>query len=98
VWYNDITKEVPMELNVDVIDNDTGEIYREGVLLANAHIYIVKKDGKIIKDEVEKLELDDIDGGGKLEVRNLFVEFPETVLELKRFEEDRKRAKEYWGY
>ena len=87
-----------MELNVDVIDNDTGEIYREGVLLANAHIYIVKKEGKIILDEVEKLELDDIDGGGELEVRNLYVEFPETVLELKRFEEDRKRAKEYWGY
>ena len=87
-----------MELNVDVIDNDTGEIYREGVLLASAHIYIVKKGGKIIKDEVEKLELDDIDECGELEVRNLFVEFPETVLELKRFEEDRKRAKEFWGY
>ena len=89
-----------MELNVDVIDNDTGEIYREGVLLANAHIYIVKKEGKIIKDEVEILE-----GSSntflKLDheiVRNLYVEFPETVLELKRFEEDRKRAKEYWGY
>ena len=87
-----------MELNVDVIDNDTGEIYREGVLLASAHIYIAKKNGKVIKDEVEKLELDDIDEGGELEVRNLFVEFPETVLELKRFEEDRKRAKEFWGY
>ena len=87
-----------MELNVDVIDNDTGEIYREGVLLASAHIYIAKKNGKVVKDEVEKLELDDIDGGGELEVRNLYVEFPETVLELKRFEEDRKRAKEYWGY
>jgi len=44
------------------------------------------------------LELDDIDECGELEVRNLFVEFPETVLELKRFEEDRKRAKEFWGY
>ena len=87
-----------MELNVDVIDNDTGEIYREGVLLASAHIYIAKKNGKVVKDEIEKLELDDIDEGGELEVRNLFVEFPETVLELKRFEEDRKRAKEFWGY
>ena len=87
-----------MELNVDVIDNDTGEIYREGVLLASAHIYIAKKNGKVVKDEIEKLEFDDIDEGGELEVRNLYVEFPETVLELKRFEEDRKRAKEYWGY
>jgi len=87
-----------VELKVDVIDNDTGEIYREDVLLANAHIYIAKKNGKVIKDEVEKLELDDIDGGGELEVRNLWVEFPETVLELKRFEENQKRAKEFWGY
>ena len=87
-----------MELNVDVIDNNTGEVMREGVLLANAHIYIAKKNGKVILDEVEKLELDDIDGGGELEVRNLYVQFPETVLELKRFEEDRKRAKEFWGY
>ena len=25
-----------LDLNVDVIDNETGEIYREGVLLASA--------------------------------------------------------------
>ena len=33
LWYNILTKEGPMELNVDVICNDTGEIFKEGVLL-----------------------------------------------------------------
>ena len=85
-----------MELNVDVIDNDTGEIYREGVLLASAHIYIVKKGGKIIKDEVEKLELDDIDGGGEIEVRNLWVEFPEIQEEMQK--RGWKKVQGFWRY
>ena len=87
-----------MELNVDVICNDTGEIFKEGVLLANAHLYIAKKNGKVVKDEVEKLELDDIDGGGELEVRNLWVEFPEIQEEIRKMEENQKRAREFWGY
>jgi hypothetical protein len=87
-----------MELNVDVICNDTGEIFKEGVLLANAHLYIAKKNGKVVKDEVEKLELDDIDGGGDIEVRNLWVEFPEIQEEIRKMEDYQKRVKEYWGY
>ena len=47
-----------MAFNVDVIDNDTGEIYREGVLLANAHIFISREKGKIIRDEVDIIDLD----------------------------------------
>ena len=83
-----------MELNVDVICNDTGEIFKEGVLLANAHIYIAKKGGKIVKDEVEKLELDDIDEGGEIEVRNLWVEFPEIQEEIRKYDEHAKRWRE----
>ena len=89
-----------MELNVDVICHDTGEVLREGVLLANAHIYIAKKDGKIVKDEVEKLELDDIDGGGEIEVRNLWVEIPEIQEEIRKMDEYRKswaETKVRWG-
>ena len=86
-----------MELNVDVICNDTGEIFKEGVLLASAHIYIAKKNGKVVKDEVEKLELDDIDGGGDIEVRNLWVEFPEIQEEIRKMEENQKRAREFWN-
>ena len=87
-----------MELNVDVICSDTGEILREGLLLANAHIYIAKRSGKVVKDEVEKFELDDIDGGGEIEYRNLWVEIPETQEEIRKMAENQKRAKEFWRY
>ena len=80
-----------MDLNVDVICHDTGEVLKEGVLLANAHLYIAKRGGKIVKDEVEKLELDDIDGGGDIEVRNLWVEIPEIQEEIRKFDERQKR-------
>ena len=80
-----------MELNVDVICHDTGEVLREGVLLANAHLYIAKRGGKVVKDEVEKLELEDIDGGGEIEVRNLWVEIPEIQEEIRKFDERQKR-------
>ena len=80
-----------MELNVDVICHDTGEIFQEGVLLANAHLYIAKRGGKVVKDEVEKLELEDIDGGGEIEVRNLWVEIPEIQEEIRKFDERQKR-------
>ena len=85
-----------MELNVDVICHDTGEIFQEGVLLANAHVYIAKKGGKIVKDEIEKLELDDIDGGGEIEVRNLWVEFPEIQEEIRKMDEYRKKVQGFW--
>ena len=85
-----------MELNVDVICNDTGEIFQEGVLLANAHLYIAKRGGKVVKDEVEKLELDDIDGGGDIEVRNLWVEFPEIQEEIRKMEEYHKKVQGFW--
>ena len=90
-----------MELNVDVICHDTGEVLREGVLLANAHLFIAKKGGKIVKDEVEKLELDDIDGGGEIEVRNLWVEIPEIQEEIRKSVEHARRWREVqsgWGY
>ncbi len=85
-----------MELNVDVICHDTGEIFQEGVLLANAHLYIAKRGGKVVKDEVEKLELEDIDGGGDIEVRNLWVEFPEIQEEIRKMDAYRKRVQGFW--
>ena len=89
-----------MDLNVDVICHDTGEVLREGVLLASAHIFIAKKGGKIVKDEIEKLELDEIDGGGEIEVRNLWVEIPEIQEEIRKFDERQKswaETKVRWG-
>ena len=87
-----------MDLNVDVICNDTGEVLQEGVLLANAHLYIAKRSGKVVKDEVEKFELDDIDGGGEVEIRNLWVEIPEIQEEIRKMDAYRKRVQGFWRY
>jgi hypothetical protein len=92
-----------MDLNVDVICHDTGEVLREGVLLANAHIYIAKKGGKIVKDEIEVIEVDEIDDGTlmpTMEVRNLWVEIPEIQEEIRKYDERQKSwaaTKVRWG-
>ena len=87
-----------MAFNVDVIDNDTGEIYREGVLLANAHIFISREKGKIVRDEVDIIDLDDIDGGGQMEVRSIYVDFPAEKLKRELSADAIIRAREFWQY
>lgn len=87
-----------MAYNVDVIDNETGEIYREGVLLANAHIYIAKEEGKIVRDEVDTIELDDIEGGGQMEIRSIYVDFPKETLKRRLSAEAQVRARDFWQY
>ena len=87
-----------MDLNVDVIDNETGEIYREGVLLANAHIFISREKGKIVRDEVDIIDLDDIDGGGQMEVRSIYAEFPAEKLKRELSADAIIRAREFWQY
>ena len=86
-----------MEYNVDVICNDTGEILKEGLLLASAHIYIAKRDGKVVRDEVNVISLDDIDGGGQMEVRTLWVEIPEIQGDIRKEEENMKKTREFWN-
>ena len=87
-----------MDLNVDVIDNETGEIYREGVLLANAHIFIAREKGKIVRDEVDIIDLDDVDGGGQMEVRSIYVDFPAEKLKRELAADAIIRAREFWQY
>ena len=87
-----------MELNVDVIDNETGEIYREGVLLANAHIFIARENGKIVWDDIDVFDIDDIDGGGQMEVRSIYVDFPEEKLKRELSADAIIRAREFWQY
>jgi hypothetical protein len=87
-----------MDLNVDVIDNETGEIYREGVLLAVAHLFIAKEKGKIIQAEVEVIDMMDIDGGGQMEVRSIYVDFPEEKLKRELSADAIIRAREFWQY
>ena len=86
------------DLNVDVIDNETGEIYREGVMLINAHIFIAKEAGKIVRDEVDIIDLDDIDGGGQMEVRSIYVDFPAEKLKRELSADAIIRAREFWQY
>ena len=87
-----------MNMNVDVIDNETGEIYREGVLLADAHIFIAQEKGQIFKDEIDIIDLDDIDGGGQMEVRNIYVDFPEERRKRDLSADAIIRAREFWQY
>ena len=87
-----------MAFNVDVIDNETGEIYREGVLLANAHIFISKEKGKIVREDIHIVEMDDIDGGGQMEVHDIYVDFPEEKLKRELSANAIIRAREFWQY
>ena len=87
-----------MAFNVDVIDNETGEIYREGVLLANAHIFIAKEKGKIVAQLDETVDLDDIDGGGQMKVVSIYVDFPEEKLKRELSADAIIRAMEFWQY
>ena len=41
---------------VDIVDNQTGEIYIEDMLVASAHIWAVSNGWKVVKDEVDRLE------------------------------------------
>ena len=87
-----------MDLNVDVIDNETGEIYREGVLLADAHLFIAKENGKIVQQEVNTVHLDEIDGGGEIQVHDIYVDFPEEKLKRELSAGAIIRAREFWQY
>ena len=80
-----------MELT-DIICNETGEILEEGLLLADAHIYIAKREGVIVKDEV-------VFWGPRISgVRDLYVRFPDVVKDLKDYHERMKRASKFWNY
>ena len=85
-----------MAFNVDVICNCTGEVRKEGMLLAAAHIWIAKQEGKIIREDIHNVEMDDIDGGGQMEVHDIFVDFPDVDLASEA--EMRKRTAAWWQY
>ena len=87
-----------MAFNVDVIDNETGEIYQEGVLLANAHIFIAKEMGKIVREDIHIVEMDDIDGGGQMEVHDIFVDFPAEKLKRELSAAAIIKARDFWQY
>ena len=87
-----------MDLNVDVIDNETGEIYLEGVTLKAARDFIAKEFGKIVREDSHNEELDDIDGGGQMEVHDIYVDFPEERSKRDLSANAIVRAREFWQY
>ena len=88
-----------MDLNVDVIDNETGEIYREGVSIKAARDFISKEMGKIVREEKYEIESDSICGiGGPMEVHEIYVDFPEETLKRELSANAIIRAREFWQY
>ena len=87
-----------MAFNVDIVCEETGEIRKEGMLLANAHIWIAKENGKIVREDIHMVDLDDIDGGGQMEVRSIYVDFPEEKLKRELSADAIIRAREIWQY
>jgi len=85
-----------MDLNVDVVCNGTGEVLKEGILLANAYLYIAKRNGKIDGEEIITEDLDEIDGGGTIQVRTIYVDLPE--VDLASHAEMVKRTNAWWQY
>ena len=85
-----------MELNVDVVDNETGEIYLEGVTLKAARNFIAKEKGKIVREDIHNIELDGLDGGGpgEMEVHDIYVDFPEETWKR----DLSVNAREFWQY
>ena len=86
------------DFNVDVICNGTGEVRKEGMILAAAHIWIAKQGGKIVREDKHIEELDDIDGGGQMEVHDIYVDFPEERLKRDLSANAIIRAREFWQY
>ena len=87
-----------MELNVDVVCCLTGEVLKEGVTMESAQKFITKKEGKVVSTDVQKIDLDDIDGGGQMEVRSIFVDFPEEKLKRELSADAIIRARKFWQY
>ena len=87
-----------MELNGDVICCLTSEVLKEGVTMETAQKFIAKKEGNIVSTDVQKIDLDDIDGGGQMEVKSLWVEIPEVLEDIQKRDENMKNAREFWQY
>jgi hypothetical protein len=89
-------KENDMELNIDLIDYDLGEVRMEGVTREAAQSFIEKFSGEIKEEISETVDLDDIDGGGTMEVVSIYARFPESVKDLRGHVAGMARAAEFW--
>ncbi len=85
-----------MELNIDLIDYDLGEVRMEGVS-REAALNFIEKFGGVIKEEItETVDLDAIDGGGTMEVVSIYARFPESVKDIRDHVTGMAKAAEFW--
>ena len=83
-------------MNVDIVCEYTAEVLSEGIHYDSAIDYIREHGGVIAEDVAETIDLDDIDGGGHMQIRSLWVEFPDRFEELRQTDWARTRAAKFW--
>ena len=59
---------------------------------------MIQAGHKDLEDKNNDNDLDDIDGGGQMEVRSIYVDFPEEKLKRELSADAIIRAREFWQY
>jgi len=84
---------VEVQYNVDVVDDYTGEIYREGVAYTSALNFIESHDDmSIVNETVEDIPASSIDDA--IAIRTVWVKTTDASAE----ESKREKTREFWGY
>lgn len=83
-----------VQYNVDVVDDYTGEVYREGVSEAAAVEYINENEWirRMVKETLEDIPGSSIDD--PIVIRTFWVETTTAAEEQKK----REATREFWGY
>ncbi len=83
-----------VQYNVDIVDDYTGEVYREGVSEASALVYINESEWirKVVKETKEDVPGSSIDD--PIIIRTFWVETTTAAEEQKK----REATREFWGY
>ncbi len=83
-----------VQYNVDVVDDYTGEVYREGVSEESARAYIGDSEwiSAFVKETSEDIPGSSIDE--PITIRTFWVKTTDEEAEQKK----RARTREFWGY
>ena len=83
------------DYNVDIVNNETGEVYAESLLLAKAHIKIAENGWKHVETTSEELPGDGCGGGeGPFVLHTLWVKDPAETA----YEKSLADARLWWDY
>ena len=95
-YYNRVVREENMttDYNIDIVDDYTGEVYREGVSEAAAKEYIENSEWirKVVSETTEDIPGSSIDD--PVTIRTIWVETTTEEEEQRR----REATQEFWGY